>query len=413
MSMRQQRTAGRAVCQAARVAQRVQRAQARRAHEELKRRVYESYRAGMSASAIARLLGLRAGSVRHLLLAVGGMPPKPPRRPAAALSLAQREEISRGLAAGEPVRLIAARVGVHRSTIYREIARGGGREHYRALLAEQAAVDARRRPKPTKLAGNAVLRRVVNAKLAAAWSPQQVAGWLRATHGPAGGSEGMYVSAETLYKSLFVQARGELRRDLHTQLRRAATLRRPRTQQRRGGVDGRGRIPGAVSISARPAEAGDRAVPGHWEGDLLAGANNTWIATLVERHSRFVALVKVSGKDTTSVIDALTAHAHKLPTGLMRTLTWDRGSEMAQHARFSLATDIAVYFADPRSPWQRGSNENTNGLLRQYFPKGQPIGHYSQDHLDAVADQLNTRPRKTLGYRTPAYALAQAVAATP
>jgi IS30 family transposase len=257
------------------------------------------------------------------------------------------------------------------------------------------------------LAERPQLRAVVAAHLQAAWSPAQIAGWLVTAYPE---DLQMRISPETIYRSLYVQARGVLRQELTTYLRRGRSVRRSRGRSAKG--HGSGQIVDAISIAERPAEVADRAIPGHWEGDLLAGAQNSHIATLVERSSRFVVLVKVKGKDSTSVVDALTRAAQRLPRGMMASLTWDRGTEMAQHAAFTVATDIAVYFCDPRSPWQRGSNENTNGLLRQYFPKGVELSQYSQRQLDAVALRLNTRPRETLGFKTPAATLAAFVAAT-
>jgi IS30 family transposase len=248
------------------------------------------------------------------------------------------------------------------------------------------------------------LRALVERRLAQRWSPEQIAGWLRQTYA----APAMQVSHETIYRTLFVQSRGALREELRAHLRRGAAFRRPR----RPPADGRGQIVDAVSIRARPAAVADRAVPGHWEGDLLAGTVRSNIGTLVERHSRYVVVVKVPSKDTAIVVRALARTVRTLPRGLMQTLTWDRGSELAAHARFTVATDVRVYFCDPQSPWQRGSNENTNGLLRQYFPRGMDLSQVSQAQLNAVARELNTRPRKTLGYRTPAAVLASIVATT-
>jgi IS30 family transposase len=293
------------------------------------------------------------------------------------------------------------------STVSREITRSGGATKYRAARADEAAWERARRPKRSRLAGNGRLRAVVAAKLAQDWSPEQIAGWLPVEFPD---DEGMRVSHETIYKSLFIQARGVLKKELAAHLRSRRVMRRAKSSTRSG--QGRGGIADAVSIRERPPEVEDRAVPGHWEGDLLAGSANTHIATLVERHSRFLMLVKVDGKDTETVVRALSRQVRTLPAQLRATVTWDRGMELAAHKDFTVATGVAVYFCDPQSPWQRGSNENTNGLLRQYLAKKTDLSIYSQKELNAIAARLNTRPRKTLGYRTPAATLATAVAAT-
>jgi IS30 family transposase len=311
------------------------------------------------------------------------------------LSCEEREEISRGIAAGKSIRAIAAELARSPSTIARELARNGGRQRYRAAEADRRALERARRPQRCKLARNPALAAVVAEKLAEKWSPRQIAGWLRSAFPD---DETMRVSHETIYLTLFVQARGALKRELLAQLRRSRSIRRPRTAAR----SNPGPIIGAVSIRERPAEAADRAVPGHWEGDLLAGSKNSHIATLVERQSRFVMLVALAGRDTRTVTNALAEHIQQLPEQLRRSLTWDRGGEMADHARFTVATAIQVYFCDPHSPWQRGSNENTNGLLRQYLPKGTDLSAIAQPQLDAIANSLNTRPRETLNFKTPA-----------
>jgi IS30 family transposase len=321
-----------------------------------------------------------------------------------ALTLAEREEISRAVAAGHSLRSIATSLGRAPSTISREIRRNGGQRSYRAHQADQAAWDRARRPKICKLAQKRALAYMVGSKLQLAWSPEQIAGWLKRTYS----DEDLHVSHETIYRSLFIQARGALKKELLQHLRRTRAMRRSRHHTQK--TDNHGRITGTVSIRERPASAEDRAVPGHWEGDLVFGSNNSQIATLVERQTRFVMLAKVDGKDSETVINALIKQAHKLPRELYQSLTWDRGSEMAEHKRFTLATDIQVYFCDPQNPWQRGSNENTNGLLRQYFPKGTDLSCYSQAKLNAVARRLNERPRKTLNYETPAERFAQCVA---
>ena len=324
-----------------------------------------------------------------------------------ALTLGEREEISRGVVKGESVRSIAARIGRAPSTISRELNRNGGGSDYRAADADNAAWDRACRPKRCKLADNRVLAHVVTAKLRRLWSPEQIAGWLKHTYPR---DESFQVSHETIYRSLFIQARGALKKELLQHLRRPRGMRRSRQYTQKTEIHGQ--IVGAVSIRERPASADDRAVPGHWEGDLFFGSRNSQIATLVERQTRYVMLVKVDGKDTETVVTALIKNARKLPQELYKSLTWDRGKEMASHRRFTLATDIQVYFCDPQSPWQRGSNENTNGLLRQYLPKGIDISSYSQAKLNAVARQLNERPRKTLGYQTPAEMFSQTVALT-
>jgi IS30 family transposase len=321
------------------------------------------------------------------------------------LDLAEREEISRGVVAGETPAAMARRLGRHRATISREIQRHGGPDTYRAEAADRAAWARARRPKRCRLATHGRLRAVVAARLAEKWSPEQIAGWL-VTAFPTDPT--MRVSHETIYRTLYVQTRGALKRELLRYLRRGRTLRERRARAApvpRGIVD-------AVSISERPPTVEDRAVPGHWEGDLLAGAKNSHIATLVERYSRYVHLVKVTGKDTESVVEALLREVQRLPYGLLTSLTWDRGGELAQHQLFTMVTDAQVYFCDPHSPWQRGSNENTNGLLRQYFPHGTDLRPFTQRQLDAVAKELNTRPRETLGWKTPAAVLASYVATT-
>lgn len=373
-----------------------------------KREVWRRWKEGQSLSEIGRALGKVPGSIHGVVKANGGFVPAERTRSKNALSLAEREEISRGLARNESLRTIAARLGRAPSTIGREVSRHGGRKKYRATDADQRAWDNTRRPKSCLLQQNPRLRDVVADKLAADWSPQQISGWLACRFGR---QDGMYVSHETIYRSLFIQARGVLKKELIIHLRGRRTMRRSKHATTVG--QPRGQIRDAVSFRERPAEAADRAVPGHWEGDLVTGAKNSHIATLVERHSRYVMLVRVPGKDTVSVVNALTEHVHALPDQMMKSLTWDRGTELADHKRFTAATDVQVYFCDPRSPWQRGSNENTNGLLRQYFPKGTDLSGYDQEDLDAVAFRLNTRPRKTLAYTTPIDKLASTVAATP
>jgi IS30 family transposase len=369
--------------------------------------MWDHWQKGDSLHVIARLLGRSHGSVSGVLSRTGGIRPPQKHRSRRALTLAEREEISRGVAAGRSLRYIAASLHRAPSTVSREIKRNGGRQRYRANKADQAAWDRAHRPKTCKLAENPALARIVAEKLQLEWSPDQIAGWLKSTYPD---DENYQVSHETIYKSLFIQARGALKKELLQHLRRKRSMRRSRHHTQK--TKDHGRITNTVSIRERPAEVEDRAVPGHWEGDLLCGSNNSQIATLVERHTRLVMLARVPSKDTKTVINALIKQAHKLPRELYKSLTWDRGKELADHERFSLDTDIKVYFCDPQSPWQRGSNENTNGLLRQYFPKGMDLSNVHQNRLNAVARRLNERPRKTLEYRTPAERFAQCVAST-
>ncbi len=367
--------------------------------------MWDRWQKGDSMHEIARLFDRGHSSIQRILSANGGVRPAERTRSRLSLSLAEREEISRGLVCGHPMRAIAASLGRAPSTVSREIHRNGGRRGYRANQADQAAWDRSCRPKRCKLVENRALARIVARKLRQLWSPQQIAGWLKRTHPD---DENYQVSKETIYRSLFIQARGALKKELLQYLRRRRTMRRSRHTSLKG--KGLGKITDTVSISERPASVEDRAVPGHWEGDLIIGSRNSQIATLVERKTRYVMLAKVNGKDTETVINALIKQARKLPRELYKSLTWDRGSEMADHQRFSLATDIDVYFCDPQSPWQRGSNENTNGLLRQYFPKGTDLSVHSQAHLNKVARQLNDRPRKTLEYYSPAEKFNECVA---
>jgi IS30 family transposase len=324
-----------------------------------------------------------------------------------ALSLSEREEISRGMAAGASMRKIASAIRRAPSTVSREIARHGGRKRYRASEADQRAWGRARRPKPCRLAAHRRLQKIVAEKLSLEWSPEQISGWLKRHYL---GDEEMQISHETIYRSLFVQARGVLKKELVRHLRTRRMMRRSKNASTRG--QPRGQIVDAVSIRERPAEIEDRAVPGHWEGDLIAGLNNTHIATLVERQSRFTMLVKVKGKDTRTVVKALIQQVRRLPAELRRSLTWDRGMELAGHKEFSIATDVQVYFCDPQSPWQRGTNENTNRLLRQYLPKGTDLSDRSQADLNRIALRLNQRPRKTLDFRSPAEILNESVALT-
>jgi IS30 family transposase len=373
--------------------------------ESQKALMWERWQKGESLQQIAQLFDRNHSSIQPILAATGGIRPAPRCRSRLALTLAEREEISRAVVAGHSIRSIAAQLGRAPSTISREIKRNGGQECYRASQADQSAWDRGRRPKTGKLAQNRALARIVAGKLQLQWSPEQIAGWLKRTYPD---DTSRQVSHETIYRSLFIQARGALKKELVEHLRRTRVMRRSRHHTMK--TDNHGRITDTVSISERPASVEDRAVPGHWEGDLLFGSKNSQIATLVERNTRYAMLVKVTGKDTETVINALIKNARKLPEELYKSLTWDRGKEMADHKRFTLATDIQVYFCDPQNPWQRGTNENTNGLLRQYLPKGTDLSGYSQAKLNAVARRLNERPRKTLNYETPAERFHQTVA---
>lgn len=369
-----------------------------------KKELWIRWKDGQSLSEIGRALGKHAGSIHGVLSAHGGITPRERCRRPDALTVAEREEISRSLAAGCSLRSIATQLGRAPSTICREIKKNGGVKRYRAASADQAAWERARRPKFCKMAINKQLNALVSDRLAKDWSPQQISGWLAKYYGP---EPGMQVSHETIYRCLFVQVRGVLKRELISRLRSRRMMRRGKTSSTGG--QPRGRIIDAISIHERPAHVGDRANPGHWEGDLLSGAKNTHIATLVERRSRFVALVKLDGKDTDSVVGALIREVSAMPEGSMQTLTWDRGSELAQHKRFTSCTAIQIYFCDPRSPWQRGTNENTNRLLRQYFPDGANLAQFSQDDLNVIAHKLNTRPRKTLAYTAPIDKLAESL----
>ena len=369
--------------------------------------IWRAWKSGKTLRAIGRSLNRSDMHVRDLIAASGGIAPRPRRRSSRVLSRAEREEISRGIAAGASMRAIAASLGRSPSTVSREIARHGGRAAYRANAADQAAWVNARRPKPCRLATNRRLQRTVTQKLRLQWSPEQISGWLKEEYPDA---LDMQISHETIYRSLFIQARGVLKKELQGHLRTRRTLRRSRHATLR--KQSRGQIVDAISIRERPAEIEDRAVPGHWEGDLIAGTNRSHIATLVERDSRFVVLIKVNGKDSPSVVNALIKQVQHLPTQLRRSLTWDRGLEMALHKRFSIATDVDVYFCDPRSPWQRGTNENTNRLLRQYLPKQSDLSVHSQAQLNKIALRLNQRPRKTLNFRSPAEKLSEFVAST-
>jgi IS30 family transposase len=364
---------------------------------EQKAELWERWKNGQSAAAISRALERRNKTgVERIVVFHGGIVPAPRRRALAALRLEEREDIFRGIAVGRSIRQIAQGLGRAPSTVSREIRRNGGSQAYRANRADRCAWERALRPKSCRLTLHRELRWCVAQKLALQWSPQQISGWLKQEFPT---DRDMQISHEAIYRSLFIQTRGVLKKELTAHLRTARRMRRPKSHNAKSG---QGRILDMVSIRERPAEVEDRAVPGHWEGDLFSGASNTHIATLVERHSRFAMLLKVPSKDTVTVTAALGKHLCKLPEQLRRSLTWDRGKEMADHKSFTIATNVQVYFCDPRSPWQRGSNENTNGLLRQYFPKGTDLSRFSQAHLNKIALRLNQRPRKTLGFECPA-----------
>jgi IS30 family transposase len=375
--------------------------------DEQRVETWRRWKSGHGVRDIGRALGFGHGSIRSLLVQRGGIAPPARKRAGSALTLAEREDISRGVASGASLRSIAARLGRAPSTVSREVARHGGRNRYRATRADDRAWRSALRPKECLLARNRTLCHIVASKLELDWSPEQIAGWLKIQFPD---DESLRVSHETIYRSLFVQARGVLKRELMDHLRSGRRLRRAIRAETDG--ERRGKIVDAISIRQRPADVEDRAVPGHWEGDLLSGSKNSHIVTLVERHSRFTSLVKVSNKETTTVVAALTRQIRKLPASLRQSLTWDRGHEMASHKSFAVATNVKVYFCDPQSPWQRGTNENTNRLLRQYFPRGTDLSRYSQSDLDKIALRLNQRPRETLGFQTPADKLQASVALT-
>jgi transposase, IS30 family len=365
--------------------------------------VWVRLKAGQAAKVTARQLGLPSSTLRAYLVRCGGVQPVPRRRRCGRLGLEDREEISRGLAAGRSLRAIAAGLGRAPSTVSREVGSNGGRGGYRATRSDRSAWDRATRPKSCKLAGNVVLAGIVEAKLRRRWSPQQIAGWLKLTYPD---DPEMQVSHESIYRTLFVQSRGALSRELAVYLRTGRTIRRPRGVRM---PDGRGVRLNTLNISERPAEVADRAVPGHWEGDLVFGKGMSPVATLVERTTRFLMLVALPAGNhkAEAVADALTAAVKDLPVQLARSLTWDLGHEMAEHQRFTIDTGIQVYFCDPKSPWQRGSNENTNGLLRQYLPRRLDFRTLTQADFDAIALELNERPRQTLGFKTPSQALAE------
>jgi IS30 family transposase len=369
--------------------------------------IWRRWRAGESLHGIGRAYGRTSSSIHLLLSHHGGIVPAVRRRSPRTLTLNEREEISRGIASGWSIREIAAGLCRAASTVSREVARHGGRSVYRASEADSEAWASGRRPKLCLLAVHEQLRDIVVSKLILDWSPEQVSGWLKSQYPK---DESLRVSHETIYRSLFIQARGVLKKELIGHLRSKRRIRRSQHASKSGHA--KGQIVEAISIRERPAEIEDRAIPGHWEGDLISGAKNSHIVTLVERHSRFTTLIKVPSKETTVVVDALSRHIRKLPASLRRSLTWDRGHEMAQHKTFTVATDVKVYFCDPQSPWQRGTNENTNRLLRQYLPKKTDLSLHTQADLDRIALRLNQRPRKTLEFLTPASKLQESVAST-
>src|SRR3972149_2561244 len=374
---------------------------------EQKSEMWDRWQRGESLNAIGRIFNRPSSSIFSQLSPTGGIRPPVQQRSRLALTLSEREEVSRGLATHQSLRTIAKQLGRSPSTISREINRNLGYDDYRATQADEAAWDRAHRPKPCKLACNRTLSRIVAAKLQLNWSPEQIAGWLKKEYPE---EEHNQVSHETIYRSLFIQARGVLKKELQQYLRSQRAIRRSRHASMK--QSGLGQITDMVSISERPASVEDRAIPGHWEGDLIRGSKNGYIATLVERHSRYVMLVKAKNKDTESVVSALIKQSKKLPVELCKSLTWDRGKELADHQRFKMHTNVDVYCCHPCSPWQRGSNENANRLLRQYLPKGTDLSVHSQAKLNAIARQLNERPRKTLGFETPADRFNACVAST-
>lgn len=369
---------------------------------ERKASIWQLWSQGYPMSHISREIEKPPATVYSYLLYHGGIEPRLRIRRKNSLTFEERESISRGLASGGSIRSIARYIDRSPSTVSREISRNGGSARYRASLAEKAFIKRSKRPKPYLLAENAALRAIVTNLLEADWSPEQISGWLKSSS--CDGKQ-MHVSHETIYKSLFIQTRGLFRKELKKHLRTKRMFRHAKSHK----VASRGQILDAISIRERPAEIEDRAIPGHWEGDLLVGTNSCAIATVVERHSRFTVLCKLPNKRAASVVESLSTQMKKLPQQVLRSLTWDRGQEMSAHKTFTMETDMAVYFCDPSSPWQRGSNENTNRLLRQYFPKGSGLSKYTQSQLDDIANKLNTRPRKTLGFKTPAQVFNEAL----
>jgi IS30 family transposase len=380
----------------------------RRFSEEERQTIWDMREAGVPVKRIAKHLGRQNVSLRKFIADAGGKRPTPRQRSELRLSLEEREEISRGLAAGVSIRAIAEALGRSPSTVCREVNANGGPKKYRTLVADRAACRRALRPKRAKLAECRRLRRVVERKLEARWSPQQISAWLASEYPD---RPEMQVSHETIYQSLFVQSRGALRKELHSCLRTGRAMRRAKAYTK--GNVGQGQLKDMVMISERPAKVKDRAVPGHWEGDLIFGKKMTSIGTLVERHCRYVILLKLpNGHGAEAVRKAMTKRILTLPAQLRRSITWDQGKEMAEHVQFTVDTGVKIYFCDPKNPWQRGSNENTNGLLRQYLPRSSDLSLCTQRELDAIARSLNTRPRQTLGWMTPSQALAEAVALT-
>ena len=369
--------------------------------------IWDRWRRGEGLKSIGRVFGKPSSSIFNHLQPSGGIQPPARQRSRLSLTLAEREEISRGLVHGHSLRRIAGDLARAPSTVSREVVRNGGLDAYRAAASDRQAWHRGLRPKACKLATHPHLRHIVATQLRHNWSPQQISGWLKSTHPE---DEALRVSHETIYRSLFVQARGVLKKELIEHLRTHRPIRRSKHATAK--ADTRGRIPDTIAISERPASVEDRAVPGHWEGDLLCGSKNSYIVTLVERHTRYVMLAKIPSRDTHTVVNALIKQARKLPDHLYQSLTWDRGVELTDHKRFTMATDIQVYFCDPQSPWQRGSNENTNRLLRQYFPRGTDLSVHSQTRLNYVARELNERPRETLGFKTPKERFQACVAST-
>lgn len=377
--------------------------------EATKQGIWELRAQGLSDREVGRRLGLGRGSVSSHLARTGGIRPRARRRPERCLTQHEREEVSRGIAGCHSARAIARALGRSHTTIAREIDRGGGRRRYRAHAADREAWRRSRRPRPSKLELCPELRRVVEERLKDDHSPEQIAGWLRLRYPD---NEAMHISHETIYRALYIQSRGALKRELTRHLRRGRSRRYARSQSSK--AQGQGKLTGMVMISERPPEVDSRAVPGHWEGDLVMGGRTSAIATLVERQTRYCQLVALpEGNGAVEVCEALKQSIATLPAQLRRSLTWDQGSEMAEHRRFSVESGVEVYFCDPQSPWQRGSNENTNGLLRQYFPKGESFDGVEQAHLDEVAEKLNNRPRKTLGFATPAQRLRELIDGLP
>ena len=376
--------------------------------DEDKATIWDMREAGVPVKRIAKHLGRQNSSLRKFIGDAGGRRPSGRERSELRLCLEEREEISRGLAAGLSIRAIADGLGRSPSTVCREVNGNGGRSRYRASVADRAACRRALRPKRAKLAQCRRLRGLVERKLEALWSPQQISAWLASEYPD---HPEMQVSHETIYQSLFVQSRGALRKELHSCLRSGRAMRRAKAYTK--GNVGQGQLKDMVMISERPAEVKDRAVPGHWEGDLIFGRKMTSIGTLVERHSRYVILLKLpNGHGAEAVRKVMAKRILTLPAQLRRSITWDQGKEMAEHVQFTIQTGVQIYFCDPKSPWQRGSNENTNGLLRQYLPKSSDLSQCTQRELDAIARSLNTRPRQTLGWMTPSQAFADAVALT-